>query len=167
MVYIKDGELEIKAITDRDEGAVIELLTDDRVKKTYMLPDFAQREQAAKLFRRLRDMSAGDKCFVAGIYLDGEFIGLINETEKGEGFIELGYALLPEYHKRGYCSRALKKCMEYFFGKGYEKLVCAAFEENAASIRVMEKCGMTRLEKTEEIEYRGRVHRCVYYALSR
>ena len=32
-------------------------------------------------------------------------------------------------------------------------------------IRVMEKSGMKREEKTDEIEYRGAVHRCVYYSI--
>ena len=27
----------------------------------------------------------------------------------------------------------------------------------------MEKCGMTRMDETEELEYRGAVHRCIYY----
>lgn len=167
MVYIKDNELEIKAISQSDGDAVIALLTDDAVKQTYMLPDFADRAQAGALFGRLRELSAGEESFVAGIYLRGEFIGIINETEKGTNFIELGYALLPQYHKRGYCSRALRKCIEYFFEKGLEKVICGAFEENSASIRVMEKCEMAKQDKTEEIEYRGRVHRCVYYAACR
>ena len=27
----------------------------------------------------------------------------------------------------------------------------------------MEKCGMTRMEQTDTIDYRGGTHRCVYY----
>ncbi len=41
-----------------------------------------------------------------------------------------------------------------------------AFTENIASIRVMEKCGMRRFDETEEIEYRGKNHTCVYYEIS-
>ena len=41
------------------------------------------------------------------------------------------------------------------------------FEENIASIRVMEKCGMMRQEHHDEISYRSVVHRCVYYAIKK
>ena len=40
-----------------------------------------------------------------------------------------------------------------------------AFAENLSSIRVMEKCGMQKLAKRADIEYRGKLHRCVYYAV--
>jgi hypothetical protein len=30
---------------------------------------------------------------------------------------------------------------------------------------VMEKCGMKRMAKRADIEYRGKLHRCVYYAI--
>lgn len=163
MVYIKLEELEIKAIADADEDAVIALLTDNIVKQTYMLPDFADRAQAAALFRRLRDMSNGDEHLVSGIYLNGNFVGLINETEKGNCSIELGYALLPEHHGKGYCTRALRAYVDYLFSIGYERILCGAFEDNIASIRVMEKCGMSRIDKTDIISYRGKNHRCVYY----
>ena len=42
---------------------------------------------------------------------------------------------------------------------------CGAFPENTASIRVMEKAGMVREDFTEDIEYRGIMHHCVYYSI--
>ena len=50
------------------------------------------------------------------------------------------------------------------FAKGFREVVCGAFEENTASLRVMEKAGMEKLDITESIEYRGKVHNCVYYS---
>ena len=64
--------------------------------------------------------------------------------------------------KEGQGSR--KKYAE-LFQKGCREILCGAFEENAASLRVMEKAGMQKLDKTEEIDYRGRLHRCVYYSM--
>ena len=43
---------------------------------------------------------------------------------------------------------------------------CGAFSENTASIRVMEKAGMVREDFTEDIEYRGIMHHCVYYSIN-
>jgi len=50
------------------------------------------------------------------------------------------------------------------FARGFSEVLAGAFEENLASMRIMEKSGMTRIEKTDEIEYRGKVHQCVYYS---
>jgi RimJ/RimL family protein N-acetyltransferase len=49
---------------------------------------------------------------------------------------------------------------------GYARVVCGAFAQNKASQRVMEKAGMERIPFTEEIEYRGNTHLCVYYQIS-
>ena len=58
---------------------------------------------------------------------------------------------------------ALQLAMEELFALGYEEILTGAFSTNIASIRVMEKCGMTKLSKTDEIQYRGLTHTCVYY----
>lgn len=48
---------------------------------------------------------------------------------------------------------------------GYREIICGAFEENAASIRVMVKAGMHKLSRTDEVEYRDKRHQCVYYSI--
>lgn len=40
------------------------------------------------------------------------------------------------------------------------------FEENQASRRVMEKSGMKQIPYTTHMEYRGKRHHCIYYAVS-
>ena len=157
--------LEIGAISDADREAVIDLVTDDLVKQTYMLPDFASREDAIPLFERLKKLSLGNDRLVGGIYLNGAFIGFLNEVEIQDKRIELGYALLPKFHNRGYCTEALKGAIEHLFNQGFEEVVAGAFEGNDASFRVMIKSGMQKQEYQDEIEYRGKVHRCVYYAI--
>ena len=42
-----------------------------------------------------------------------------------------------------------------------------AFAENPASLRVMQKAGMTLMDKTEDLEYRGKTHHCIFYASER
>jgi RimJ/RimL family protein N-acetyltransferase len=53
--------------------------------------------------------------------------------------------------------------MEALFDRGFETVKAAAFEENTASFRVMEKAGMVKTTQAEEIQYRGKNHRCIYY----
>ena len=71
----------------------------------------------------------------------------------------------PDCHNRGYMTRALKAAIEELFALNYRKVVCGAFEGNKASQRVMEKAGMTKIDFTEIIAYRGKQHLCVYYEM--
>ena len=102
MMNFKTERLEVKPFSDEDREAVIDLVTDNFVKQTYMLPDFTSREDAIPLFERLKNLSLGDDRLVGGIYLDGAFIGFMNEVEIKNKSIELGYAILPKHHNCGY-----------------------------------------------------------------
>ena len=53
------------------------------------------------------------------------------------------------------------------FSRGFEAVTAGAFSENAASLRVMQKCGMELQDFTEDIAYRGTTHKCIYYAIRR
>lgn len=165
-MYIKTERLELKPLTDRDRNNVIALLMDDVVKQTYMVPDFASEQEAEKLFLRLKELSHSDSFYQVGIYLDYELIGIANEVERQGKSIELGYAILPAHHNQGFGTEMLQALIGQMFRDGFETVVTGAFEENGSSIRVMEKCGMRRIEKQDEIEYRGKVHTCVYYIKS-
>lgn len=167
MMNFKTQRLEVRHLSDEDRNAVIDLLTDQQVKQTYMVPDFATREDAGKLFERLKKLSLHKDRYVAGIYLDGAFIGLMNETEVKDNCIELGYAILPQFYNQGYATEALNGAISYLLKLGFDEVVTVAFEENFASIRVMVKCGMQKMEQQDEIEYRGKVHRCVYYSIGK
>ena len=162
-MYIRTKRLEIRTIRDEDKENVILLLTDDVVKQTYMVPDFESIETAEKLFKRLKDLSHSNDFYQAGIFLEDELIGIANEVGREDGGIELGYAILPDFHNMGYGAELLKALIHYMFEEGFTKVVTGAFEENKPSIRVMEKCGMKRMDIREEIEYRGVVHSCIYY----
>ncbi len=166
-MYVKTKQLELKPIGATDLAALTELLTDAEVEKTYMVPSFACRAEAELLAERLMALSEKPDRYVAGIFLESRLIGLLNETEVSEGSIEVGYAILPRYHNQGYATEALRGAVDYFFTRGFREVVAGAFEENIASIRVMRKAGMTRLERQDTVTYRGTDHRCVYYAMTR
>ena len=46
----------LRPIVPEDRERMLDILTSDKVNKTYMLPDFEKREDAAPLFHRLMDM---------------------------------------------------------------------------------------------------------------
>ena len=72
--------------------------------------------------------------------------------------------MLPQFQCRGYMTQALNQAIEELLQNGYEEVICGAFENNLASMRVMEKCGMQKQDYTDTLEYRGETHRCLYYA---
>lgn len=157
--------LELRALSRRDREAALDLLTDKSIGKTYMLPDFAAREDAAPLFQKLMELSLEEGRYIRGIYLKDYLIGFLNDVEIENGSIELGYLIHPDHQGRGYMTEALRAAIRELFGLGFRRVVAGAFEENAASVRVMIKAGMSKMEKSEDIEYHGTTHHCVYYSV--
>lgn len=159
--------LQVRPICADDREAVLDLLTNEIVAKTYMLPEYKCREEAEPLFQRLVQLSREKGRYVAGVYLDAQFIGMMNETEIKDKQIEMGYAFLPAYYNQGFATEAFRGAIDYLLAHGFETVVAGAFSENTASLRVMEKCGMGKRKYTDEIEYRGIHHTCIYYAAQR
>lgn len=158
------SRLSLKKLSNTDQEDAIKILTNNIVKQTYMLPDFQNSAEAVALFQRLRDYSAAEEHYIRGVYLHGKLIGFFNDVEICGDTIELGWALHPDYHNCGYATEALKFVIADLSRLGFQTVNAGAFAENAASIRVMEKAGMHRLSREEEIEYRGKTHRCIYYS---
>ena len=156
--------LTLKRFSEEDAQAAIRILMSDQVKKTYMLPDLTD-ESANALFHRLHHLSLQQEHYIRGIYINDTLVGFINDTEICDGSIELGWVVHPDYQNLGYATEAVKKAIKELFALGYCEIVAGAFAENPASIRVMEKNGMQRLEKIEEIDYRGKIHHCVFYSI--
>lgn len=163
-MYCKTSDLALEPITCDALPELVRLLTDDVVGKTYMVPDFPTPEAAYPLAERIQALSQQADRFVAGIWLGDRLIGLLNETEADGCCIEIGYAILPEYHNKGYGTQALQAAVQHLLAQGFTQVRAGAFAENTASIRVMEKAGMVLLDKTDTVTYRGIVHQCVYYA---
>ena len=157
--------MRLRPLTEKDEAALLELLTNDTIKLTYMLPDFPRREDAIPLARRLIQLSHDNAHFVRGMEENGTLVGFLNNVEIADGVIELGYAVHPRHWGKGYATAALKLAIEELFRKGFREVLCGAFEENPASLRCMEKAGMRRIDKVDEIDYRGKVHRCLYCSI--
>ena len=164
---IKTQRLEIKPYQDADEFALIELLTNQEIKKTFMIPDFQTKEDALRMFQKLKAFSYSEEHYERGIYLDQNLIGFVNDVDIREDMIELGYVIHPEHKNKGYASEMLRAVIEDLFKRGFREIVAGAFEENSASFKVMEKCGMERMKKEEDITYRGATYHCYYYSIRR
>ncbi len=160
---IKTQRLTLRPIVAGDVAEMIALLISDEIKQSYMIPDLETRKQQIKMFERFCDLSVSAEHFVYGICRENKLVGFLNDVEIGEDFVELGYVISPACKGRGYATEALSAAIDEIFASGFECVRTGAFEENLASIRVMEKCSMTRTDQGDFIEYRGKNHRCVYY----
>jgi len=153
----------LRAITDADAHKVMALLTNEEVGKTYLVPDFQSPEDVRRVFEALKRLSASPEHFVYGIYLQEELIGFLNDVQIEGSEIELGLVIDPSRKNRGFATEALTAAMDALFRLGYGAVKTGAFQENAASIRVMEKCEMVRLPQVTPLTYRGITHNCVWF----
>jgi RimJ/RimL family protein N-acetyltransferase len=86
----------------------------------------------------------------------GKFIGELGFAEVQRklepsivGFPELGWALTPEAHGKGYATEALKAAIKWGDKNLVEKrTVCIISPENIKSLRVAEKCGYHEVLRT-------------------
>ena len=162
---ITTERLTLDAIKSKDFDALISILKDDTVSKTYMVPRLSTSDEEQRLFSAISTASHSRERYVYGIFLEGTLIGIINDTDIMGNKIELGYALHPLHFGKGYMTEALSALIAYLFSHGFKEIICGAFDHNKPSIRVMEKCGMTKKHKTEEITYRNQKHNCVFYSV--
>ncbi len=162
---ITTQRLVIKPFGKEDREKLSELLMNEEIKKTYMVPDFPNQEALDKMVDRFVELSLSEKCFVRGIYLDRYLVGVVNNVEIKDDFIELGYAIHPAFWGRGIATEMLKAVIQELLDTRFSRIRTGAFCENVASTRVMEKCGMQKIEETEYVEYRGKKHLCVYYEI--
>lgn len=76
------------------------------------------------------------------VYMGGIGYSVLERSPAGKK-VEAGYFLKPQHWNRGYCSEALAALLEFAFRKdGVRRVDMCCISENAASARVMEKCGL-------------------------
>lgn len=163
--FIKTSRLCLQSLREKDMDAMIEIVSDPFVTRSYMIPDFPTRKEAEDFFYRLKAATERKDRFIYAIYLGQEVIGFINEVAcEGKG-MELGYFIAYPHWNHGYATEALSAAIQTLFDLGLTCIEAAHFEENPASGKVMEKAGMHRIDKEETIPYRGKNHRCLYYQI--
>ncbi len=163
---ITTERLVIKPYDDNDEDRMVNLITNEAIKKTYMIPDFGSREEAIAMFKKLQKYSCSNERYEFGIYKQNELIGFVNDVNIESDSIEIGYVIHPNFHNNGYASEMLSSVIEDLFQKGFYTVIAGAFETNKASCRVMEKSGMKRIEKETDVFYHNKRQHCIYYSIT-
>ena len=156
----------IKTYEDTDEERMVELLTDETIRETYMLPEFDTRSQAVTYFKKLRQVSFSADHYEYGIYRNNELIGFVNDVSIEKDSIEIGFVIHPDSQNNGYATEMLFAVIKDLFSRGFSTVTACVFENNKASRRVLEKCGMKRAKEETNIHYQGRQRHCIYYSVS-
>lgn len=161
---ILTARLCLRPLCEGDTEALIDLMTNAEVTKTYMIPTYGSREEYLPLAGKLIAFSApADTArLVTGICLGPRLIGWINSTEIRDDLIEIGYVMHPDHWGKGYTTEAVTALLPELRDMGFRTVRAGYFEENPASGRVMEKCGMQSTGTWDPIEYRGVTHKCLY-----
>lgn len=80
---------------------------------------------------------------------NGGFKGLADEN----GMVEIGYAISPQFENQGLATEAARGMIDYAFSWANVKMVDAhTLAEENASVRVLQKCGMTRIAEKHDAE---------------
>ena len=161
---IHTKRLELKSYRNSDKEQMIKLLTNSEVTETFMVPEFESEKQLVDLVGRLIGFSKVEDTahLEYGIYLKDTLIGFVNDCGIEEDEIEIGYVIHPDYKGQGYATEAVSAVIEDLFRMGFHKITAGYFEENIASLKVMEKCGMQQIDMFDKEEYRGKCHICRY-----
>jgi RimJ/RimL family protein N-acetyltransferase len=85
---------------------------------------------------------------------DGERTVIGNGGFKGEprdGEVEIGYSIIPAFHRRGYASEAVDALVEWAFGDSrVQRVTAETFPELIASIGVLRKTGFRLCGRAKE-----------------
>ncbi len=134
-----------KPVRESDLPYVVSIDTDEQVQKTLFGVTFTYDESKARLGRWLQHWN--EHGFGFWIFRDGEnevvgHAGLFH-SPRVAGSIEVGYALPPKYWNKGYASEMTMAVLRVGFDVlQLSRIVAIAQPANAASRRVMEKCGL-------------------------
>ena len=78
-------------------------------------------------------------------------IGTCGAFRPDPATVVIGYSILPDYRRRGYASEAAQALIDFALAQdGVERVVADTYPELAASIGVMQKCGMTFIGSGDE-----------------
>ena len=116
------------------------------------LPDevFETAEIAAEVIADLMDCYAGTEGpFVHPMLADGQYVGYVQFVPIEDGW-EIGYHTVKAYAGLGYATEAVRAFLPVMMEKLHLTQVAGICDaQNAASLRVLEKCGFRRVFEGE------------------
>lgn len=169
-IIIETERLILRTFTEEDAGLIYELNADPEVTR-YTLDPVKDINQAREILTNtilpqyaLYNHGRWAVYIKPGAGSDPGFIGWCGLKARPElGEIDLGYRFMQKAWGKGFATEAAYASVQYGFKNlDLTRIVGRALPENKASIRVLEKCGMTYIGE-EVVE--GLLHK-TYEALN-
>lgn len=151
-IITETQRLILREIEETDEAGMYELDSDPEVHQ-YLgnkpVTTIEESRNAIALIRRQYEENGTGRWAVIE-KSEGRFIGWAglklyrDEINGHSNFLEVGYRLIKKYWGKGYATEAAQTSVVYGFERLHAREIFGmADANNAASIKVLEKCGMT------------------------
>lgn len=142
---LETARLTLREFTPADAAAMYALNLDPEVLRYTGDMPFESEEEAASFLKNYREYEKnGFGRWAVLTKAEGVFIGWCGLKRNEEGMVDLGFRFFRAHWNKGYATEAARACLKFGFEKcGLEKIVGRAARANAASVRVLEKIGMT------------------------
>ncbi|MBR6917456.1 MAG: GNAT family N-acetyltransferase [Clostridia bacterium] len=137
----------LRAISSKDAPDMFEYSSDENVTKYLTWETHCDLHYTKSNIKRILKAYKSGRFFDWALVLKstGKMIGTCGFTSFSylNDSCEIGYVVNPAYHGCGIATEGASRVIEFAFGVlGAKSVVAKCMEENIASIRVMEKCGM-------------------------
>jgi len=151
---IKTNRFILTKITAADSDKYFRLSNNERVMK-FVTGHALNRQESDEMLGQILKENETDTYF--GKYLieekkDGALVGVAKLESYGEE-VEIGYRIMEEFWGKGVATEIARALLVFAIRKFQPPAVVAFVNvENAASIRVLEKAGMSNLERIEDLD---------------
>lgn len=141
--------------TDLLEIHKLHLLPETNAFNTLGIPkDLARTEVVLRNWiNRPKNKDAPGYIFALRLNNSNQFVGLIaiNTMDKNKSQAEVWYKIYPKFWNKGYATSSLQAIIHFGFNSlKLESILAGCAVENTASVRVLEKVGMTRVGITRK-----------------
>jgi [ribosomal protein S5]-alanine N-acetyltransferase len=165
MTIIETARLLLRELTDADHEVLYQMYQDAGMNRFLGGPPPPRQEY----WRRVRETwpayyaRHGFGLWATVRKEDGRLIGrcgLLSQEVDGERHVEVAYALATEFWGHGYATEAARACRDHAFRTlDVPHVISLILPDNAGSVRVAEKNGMTFWKTAEFKSYLPRVYR--------
>ena len=140
--FLLSKRIRLRPLTGGDAPQFVRLFGDDPAALDLMngLPRPMNLDTVRPWIERT---SAKSGRFGVTLRSDGAFIGFAGWSMI-DGDIRIGYLIGREHRNRGFATECVRLILEELKKLGYSRILAETLPQNAASIRVLEKCGFSR-----------------------
>lgn len=146
---IRTPRLVLRTITPDDAGVLLHIFGDPELTRYWGHPTLADRAAADSLVEEIRAGAASGELLQWGITLGetGDLVGTctLASLDRQHRRAEIGAALAPEHHGRGYAEEAVRAVIDHGLAKlDLHRITADVDPRNAPALRLVERLGFRK-----------------------